>query len=113
MVHVDFSKSPLHSAQGWRRDGPGLASETFLAGVTLSKDVCLLHWSEIQTCVHLNFYFYTDLLLRILSPLQQLLMSALNTVAQKIPVFPLQSITVTGRIQTLGQFGLGNDGFGL
>lgn len=76
--------------------------------------MCVLHWSEIQTCIHLNFYLYTDLLLRILSPIQQLLISALSMLLQKkIPVFPLQGITVTGSIETLCEFGLGNDGFGL
>lgn len=90
-----------------------MASETFLAGVTPSKDVCLLHWSKIQTCIHLNFYFCTDLLLRILSPIQQLLISALNMVLQKnILVFLLEGITVTHSIETLGEFGLGNDGSG-
>lgn len=50
------------NAQGWRCNGPGLVSETFLAEATPSEDMCLLHWSKIQTCIHLNFYFYVDLL---------------------------------------------------
>ena len=112
MVHVDFSEVSFPPCTRlvvqWARHGQW----NFPCQVTPAKDLCLLHWSEIQTCIHLNFYFYIDLLLKILFPIQQLLVSALNMVSQKkTPLVTLQSITVTGSIQILGKFGLGNVGF--
>lgn len=74
----------------------------------------MLQWSGIQVCIHLNFCFYADLTCRIWSSIQEFLTSALDMISQKkIPVFLLEGVTLTGSIQTLGDFGLGNDGFGL
>lgn len=63
-------------------------------------------------CIHVNFYFYADLTCRILSSIWEFLTSALDMISQKkIPVFLLEGIiTLTGSPQTLGDFGLGNDG---
>lgn len=65
----------------------------------------MLQWSGIQVCIHLNFYFYADLICRILSPIWEFLISALNVISQKkIALFLLQGITLMDSRQTLGEF---------